>query len=150
MPGHNVFLTIDKDLQTQAEQSFDGRAGAVAAIDPRTGAVLALVSVPDYDPNLVSGALAIEEKARLDADPMKPWVNRAIQGQYAPGQRPRCGELCAHRARCEFLVFDFSPFSSKVPTLAIGATYGQAKGATECVVATSARPVTQTGHRTRR
>lgn len=84
-PGHNVFLTIDLDLQLRAEQAFDGRAGAVVAIDPKDGAVLALVSMPAFDPNLVSGTLATAEKDRLDADPLKPWVNRAVQGQYAPG-----------------------------------------------------------------
>jgi penicillin-binding protein 2 len=84
-PGHNVFLTIDLELQRHAEAAFDGRAGAIVAIDPRTGDVLALVSVPEFDPNLVSGLLGKEEKERLDADPLKPWVNRTIQGQYAPG-----------------------------------------------------------------
>ncbi len=87
-PGHNLFLTLDLDLQRVAEESFvrhDGRAGAVVALDPRTGAVLAMASVPEFDPNLVGGALAKEAKTRLDADPLKPWVNRAIQGQYAPG-----------------------------------------------------------------
>lgn len=84
-PGHNVFLTIDLELQRRAEAAFDGRAGAIVAIDPRTGDVLALVSVPSFDPNLVSGLLGRKEKERLDADPLKPWVNRAIQGQYAPG-----------------------------------------------------------------
>lgn len=84
-PGHNLVLTIDAELQRQAESAFDGRAGAVVAMDPNTGAIRAMVSVPAYDPNRVSGLLALEEKARLDADPLKPWVNRAIQGQYAPG-----------------------------------------------------------------
>lgn len=84
-PGHNVYLTLDLDLQLAAEEAFDGRAGAVVVMDPRHGEILALVSVPAFDPNLVSGALAKEEKARLDSDPLKPWINRALQGQYAPG-----------------------------------------------------------------
>ena len=84
-PGQNVVLTIDRDLQASAEASFDGFAGAVVALDPRNGEVLSLVSVPAFDPNLVSGLLGKEVKERLDADPLKPWMNRAISGQYAPG-----------------------------------------------------------------
>jgi penicillin-binding protein 2 len=84
-PGRNVFLTIDLELQKRAEAAFDGQAGAVVVLDVRSGEVLALVSVPTFDPNLVAGLLGKEEKARLDADPLKPWVNRAISGQYAPG-----------------------------------------------------------------
>lgn len=84
-PGHNVFLTIDLDLQQRAEESFTERAGSIVALDPRTGAILAMVSMPGYDPNLASGAMAKAEKDRLDNDPLKPWINRSIQGQYAPG-----------------------------------------------------------------
>lgn len=87
-PGHNLFLTIDLDLQRVAEESFvrhGGRAGAVVAVDPRDGSVLAMASIPAFDPNRLGGASTTEEKARIDADPLKPWVNRAVQGQYAPG-----------------------------------------------------------------
>jgi len=87
LPGHAVFLTIDAELQARAEEAFlqNGVAGAVVAVDPNTGKVLALVSLPSFDPNLVSGLLGSEEKTRLDGDPLKPWINRAISGQYAPG-----------------------------------------------------------------
>ncbi len=84
-PGHNVYLTIDIDLQLAAEKAFDGRAGAAVALDPATGEILALVSRPGYDPNLISGLLAREEKVRLDQNPLDPWINRPIQGLYAPG-----------------------------------------------------------------
>ena len=84
-PGHNLFLTLDLDLQQTAEDAFDGQAGAVVALDPHNGEILALASVPAFDANLVSGVLAAAAKERLDADPLKPWVNRAIAGQYAPG-----------------------------------------------------------------
>lgn len=86
-PGHNVYLTIDRDLQQVAQKAFQrkGKAGAVVALDPNSGAILAWVSAPEYDPNLVSGALAQKEKAKLDNDPLTPWLNRPIQGQYAPG-----------------------------------------------------------------
>ncbi|HET6344739.1 MAG TPA: penicillin-binding protein 2, partial [Myxococcota bacterium] len=86
-PGHNVFLTLDLDLQQRAEEAFleRGRAGSVVALDPRTGAVLVLASLPAYDSNLVSGSLAKDVKERYDNDPLKPWINRSIAGQYAPG-----------------------------------------------------------------
>ncbi len=84
-PGHNLVLTIDLDLQHRAEAAFTGRAGAVVALDPNSGAVLAYVSAPAVDPNLMSGALSREELARIRSDPLKPLFNRPIQGQYAPG-----------------------------------------------------------------
>lgn len=84
-PGHNLYLTIDLDLQQRAQTAFHGKAGAVVALDPNNGAVLTLVSVPAYDPNSTSGAMGKDEKAALDTDPLKPWLDRTIQGQYAPG-----------------------------------------------------------------
>ena len=86
-PGHNVHLTIDLKLQQVAEASLAhyGQAGSIVALDPHTGAIRALVSLPAYDVNAVSGLTAKQMKARLDADPLRPWINRAIQGQYAPG-----------------------------------------------------------------
>lgn len=84
-PGQNIFLTIDAQLQERAEQAFTGLAGSVVALDPQTGQVLVMVSRPEYDPNLVSGALARDEKVRLDTDVLTPWINRPIQGRYAPG-----------------------------------------------------------------
>jgi len=87
VPGNNVYLTIDLDLQKRAEKAFaaNGRAGAVVAMDVHTGAVLALASLPAFDPNRVSGTMAKQEKQTLDDDELKPWINRAISGQYAPG-----------------------------------------------------------------
>lgn len=84
-PGHNIILTIDSELQKTAEESFDGRAGSVVVINVQSGEILAMVSKPGYDSNLISGALALDEKNRLDSNILKPWVNRPIQGQYAPG-----------------------------------------------------------------
>ncbi|MBN1960065.1 MAG: penicillin-binding protein 2 [Deltaproteobacteria bacterium] len=84
-PGHNIYLTIDIELQQRAEAAFHGKAGAVVALDPRNGAIRAYVSLPSYDPNLIVSAMAKEEKNRIDNDPLKPWLNRPIQGQYAPG-----------------------------------------------------------------
>lgn len=84
-PGHNVYLTLDLALQQRVETAFTGQAGAVVVMEAKTGALLAMASFPSFDPNLVSGTLAKKTKAELDADPLKPWINRAIQGQYAPG-----------------------------------------------------------------
>lgn len=86
-PGHNVYLTLDLELQQLAEQSFlqHGRAGSVVALDAKTGELLVLASLPAYDANLVSGAFSYKEKERLDTDVLKPWLNRSISGQYAPG-----------------------------------------------------------------
>lgn len=86
-PGHNIFLTLDLDLQQKAEEMIMslGKAGSVVALDAKTGAVLVLASLPAYDSNLVSGSVSKAVKERLDSDPLKPWLNRSIQGQYAPG-----------------------------------------------------------------
>ena len=86
-PGNNVHLTLDLDLQHIAEAALAkvGQAGAVVALEVNTGAILAMVSMPEFDPNLASGSMASTEKRRLDLDPLRPWLNRPIQGQYAPG-----------------------------------------------------------------
>jgi penicillin-binding protein 2 len=84
IPGQNLQLTIDLDLQAAAELAMDGRNGAVAALDPRTGEVLAMVSRPAFDPNAF-GRLLQSEWNQLMGDPDKPMLNRAIQGRYAPG-----------------------------------------------------------------
>jgi penicillin-binding protein 2 len=100
VPGHNLYLTIDLDLQQRAEAAFHGKAGAVVALDPRTGALLAVASVPAYDPNRASGSLDKEEKAKLDNDPLRPWLDRVTQGQYAPGSTFKIATaLAALRAR---------------------------------------------------
>ena len=83
--GFNVVLTIDKELQAAAEEAFDGAAGAVVAMDPNSGAILAMVSTPAFDPNVVTGAMGKDAKQALDENILKPWLNRPIQGLYAPG-----------------------------------------------------------------
>lgn len=86
-PGKNVYLSVDLELQLAAEAAFkkQGVAGSVVAIDPNTGSLLAMVSAPEFDPNAASGALGAAEKAALDKDPLRPWLNRPIQGQFVPG-----------------------------------------------------------------
>jgi penicillin-binding protein 2 len=85
VPGHSLRLTIDLDLQVVAELAMQERRGAVVALDPRTGDVLALVSSPNYDPNQFVGGISSPQWRRLTDDPAKPLLNRAIQAQRAPG-----------------------------------------------------------------
>lgn len=84
-PGHNVVLTIDLPLQQFIEENFEETAGAVVALDPRNGAVLALVSKPSFDPNLFAKGISRSEWRKLALHPRHPLQNRAITGQYPPG-----------------------------------------------------------------
>jgi penicillin-binding protein 2 len=85
IPGKQIQLTIDYDLQQVAEQSLGVRPGAVVALDPRTGEVLAMVSRPTPDPNDFAVRIPKEEWRKLNEDPLHPLFNRAIQAQLAPG-----------------------------------------------------------------
>jgi len=84
-PGHNLQLTLDLDLQAVAELGMDGRRGAVVALDPRSGEVLAMVSRPAFDPNLFATRIRADDWKNLTSDPGNPLLNRAIQAQLAPG-----------------------------------------------------------------
>ncbi|MGH8147216.1 MAG: penicillin-binding protein 2 [Rhodanobacteraceae bacterium] len=84
-PGKNLYLTIDARLQKATFAAFDGQTGAAVAIDPRNGNVLAMVTVPSFDPNLfVNGISQTDYDALLD-NPEKPLLNRAMRGGYPPG-----------------------------------------------------------------
>lgn len=84
-PGQNLYLTLDSHLQKAAGKALHGRPGAVVAIDPRNGEVLAMVSQPSFDPNLfVDGISQRDYSALLDA-PGKPLLHRALRGRYPPG-----------------------------------------------------------------
>jgi len=85
VPGKQIQLTIDYDLQQMAEQSLGPRPGAVVALDPRTGEVLAMVSHPSMDPNDFAVRISADEWKNLNEDRQKPMLNRAIQAQLAPG-----------------------------------------------------------------
>jgi len=85
IPGKQIQLTIDYDLQQVAEQSLGARPGAVVALDPRTGEVLAMVSRPTPDPNDFAVRIGADEWKALNDDPLHPLLNRAIQAQLAPG-----------------------------------------------------------------
>jgi penicillin-binding protein 2 len=85
IPGNDLRLTIDLDLQMVAEASLGDQPGAVVALDPHTGEVLAMVSHPSFDPNEFAKRIDRGEWERLTDDPMKPMMNKAIQAQLAPG-----------------------------------------------------------------
>ncbi|MGW9024432.1 penicillin-binding transpeptidase domain-containing protein [Streptomyces sp. NPDC055722] len=86
-PGGNVVTTLNGTAQRAAYQSLAGRTGAVAAIEPSTGRILALVSVPSYDPGELSGSgtSAVRAWERLNGDAATPMLNRAIRQTYPPG-----------------------------------------------------------------
>jgi penicillin-binding protein 2 len=84
-PGHNITLTLDIRLQQVAEAAFAGRRGALVALDPATGAVLAFVSVPGYDPNLFVDGIDVQSWKALNGSVDRPLNNRAIAGVYPPG-----------------------------------------------------------------
>lgn len=85
--GHRVQLTIDADLQRAVEDGFraSGYTGAAVVLHPRTGDVLALASVPSFDPNAFSVGIDRATWTALANDPLRPLQNRAIQGRYSPG-----------------------------------------------------------------
>ena len=85
IPGKNLQLTIDLDLQAVAELAMENRRGAVVALDPRNGEVLAMVSRPAFDPNLFAGRIRSKDWKELVDNPDHPLLNRAIQAQQAPG-----------------------------------------------------------------
>ncbi len=85
IPGHPIRLTIDLDLQMVAETELGDRAGAVVALNPQTGEVLAMASHPAFDPNLFTAGIRPEDWEQLTTDPGRPLLNRAIQAQLAPG-----------------------------------------------------------------
>jgi penicillin-binding protein 2 len=84
-PGTDVYLTIDLDVQKAAEEGLGDRAGAVVAMDPNTGEILALASHPNFDPNLFPRGILPKDWVRLMNDPSHPLYNRAIQSVYPPG-----------------------------------------------------------------
>ncbi|MBU0746201.1 MAG: penicillin-binding protein 2 [Gammaproteobacteria bacterium] len=84
-PGDSVVLSLDIKLQKMIEELFGERRGALVAIDPRTGEVLALVSKPTFDPNLFVEGIDVENWTALNESLDKPLLNRALRGTYPPG-----------------------------------------------------------------
>jgi penicillin-binding protein 2 len=87
VPGDNIYLTVDFELQRRAEQYFveNEMVGAAVALDPRNGEVLAMVSSPAYNPNVYSRRFTPEVYKTITSNPFKIELNRAIQGLYSPG-----------------------------------------------------------------
>src|SRR6202142_220743 len=85
VPGHNLKLTLDIDLQIAAEEAMGDKNGAMIAMDPHTGEILAMVSRPTFDPNDFAVRISRGEWNKLVTDPDKPLLNKAIQAQLAPG-----------------------------------------------------------------
>lgn len=84
-PGRNLLLSIDAKVQLVAEQALGDLNGAIVALDPRNGEIIALVSKPGYEPHLFVEGIDNKTYKALLADPKRPLFNRALQGMYPPG-----------------------------------------------------------------
>lgn len=84
-PGDDVYLSLDLDLQLIATKALEGQRGALVAVDPWSGEILALVSAPSFDPNLFAVGMSTSQYASLQNDLTRPLFNRAIRGAYPPG-----------------------------------------------------------------
>lgn len=85
LPGQDIKLSLDMDLQLYGEKLLKGKRGSIVALEPSTGEVLALVSTPDYDPSLLVGRIRSENYRALQTDTLKPLFNRALMAFYPPG-----------------------------------------------------------------
>jgi len=83
--GKNLYLNMDSRVQAIAEESLAENNGSLVAIDPRNGAVLAIASMPSYDPNLFVHGISTKNYKTLSTSPERPLFNRALRGQYPPG-----------------------------------------------------------------
>lgn len=85
IPGRDLYLTLDLHLQRVAENALGKHSGAVVAIDPRNGEILAFASKPTYDPNLFVNGIGLEDYKNLQINRDQPLFNRSLRGQYPPG-----------------------------------------------------------------
>ncbi|MFN3233942.1 MAG: penicillin-binding protein 2 [Gammaproteobacteria bacterium] len=85
VPGKDIYLTIDSHIQSAAEEALKGKQGAVVAIDPQNGEILALASNPQFDPNLFVQGIAHKDFEKLQKNHHRPLYNRALRGLYPPG-----------------------------------------------------------------
>ena len=85
IPGDNLHMSLDIDLQILGEHLMENKIGAIVAIDPKTGGVLAMVSSPTYKPNLLSGSERRRHFGQLLLDPGLPMINRTVNAYYSPG-----------------------------------------------------------------
>ena len=97
-PGKNIFLGLDIRLHLAAHRALEGKRGAAVAIEPGTGDILALVSMPTFDPNLFAVGLSQADFQKLNNDPDKPLFQRALTGHYPPGStvKPFLGLAALH------------------------------------------------------
>ena len=95
IPGKPIQLTIDYDLQAIAEKDLAGKRGAVVALNPANGEILAMASQPSYDPNDFAVSISKDEWQQLNTDPEHPLIDRAIQAQLAPGSMFKIFETAA-------------------------------------------------------
>ncbi len=85
VPGKNLHLALDIDLQQLGEHLMQNKVGAIVAIDPKTGGILAMVSSPTYDPGLLTGSERGKNFGKLIMDPRSPMINRTVHATYSPG-----------------------------------------------------------------
>ena len=84
-PGQSVYLTIDLDMQKIATEAMRGKRGAIVAIDPNNGEILALISAPSFDPDVFALGMSEKDFRALQNDLDRPLFNRAVVGSYPPG-----------------------------------------------------------------
>ncbi len=85
IPGSNIYLTLDMELQRLAEEQLKDKSGSIVVMDPNNGEILALANSPAFDPNIFSVGISSENWRKLTRNPQKPMQNRAIQSEYASG-----------------------------------------------------------------
>ena len=85
VPGKNLTLALDADLQALGERLMEGKIGSIVAIEPKTGEVLCMVSSPSYDPRMMVGRQRAKSHHQLEQNVWKPLYNRSIMGMYPPG-----------------------------------------------------------------
>lgn len=117
IPGNNLYLTIDSRLQMAAEQILGEQRGAIVAINPQNGEVLALVSNPSYDPNLFVTGISKKDYQQLSNAPNQPLYNRALHGRYPPGSTIKpffaIGGLASNTITPDYTIFDPGYFQLK-------------------------------------
>ncbi len=92
IPGRDLQLSLDIDLQALGERLMEGKIGAIVAIEPKTGEILCMVSSPSFDPKKMIGKQRGKTQIEMTKDPAKPLLNRAIMGQYPPGSTFKTGQ----------------------------------------------------------
>jgi len=85
IPGHNLYLSLDLDLQRLATEALADKRGAIVAIDPNNGEILALVSAPSFDPDSFATGMSLSQFNSLQNNEDRPLFNRAVRGSYPPG-----------------------------------------------------------------